>query len=255
MREPELVTLSADFVGVHEIRHTYYSIPGGQREAELSRVLAFENPDRALIFCNTREETGRVAEHLRRQGLDAEAISSDLSQSDREKVMTRMRAAASVSWWPRRGRARNRSRKPALRDQLHLPRIPEAYIHRTGRTGRAGRSGHAISLIGPTEVGSFYYLKLLYKIRPRSERCRQRRNCAPSTKARACLRLRGLLPPMWARMALARPTGHGASDGERLIGCLLRGHWPGRKLRPNRRRCLVRMTAERRVRASGQGQC
>jgi len=58
MRQPEVVTLSADFVGVHEIRHTYYSIPGGQREAELVRVLAFENPERALIFCNTREETG-----------------------------------------------------------------------------------------------------------------------------------------------------------------------------------------------------
>ncbi len=33
MREPETIRLSADFVGVHEIRHTYYSIPGGQREA------------------------------------------------------------------------------------------------------------------------------------------------------------------------------------------------------------------------------
>ena len=47
-----------------------------------------------------------------------------------------------------------------------FPEAPEIYIHRTGRTGRAGRKGTAISLIGPTEVGSFYYLKLLYKIKP-----------------------------------------------------------------------------------------
>jgi ATP-dependent RNA helicase DeaD len=45
-------------------------------------------------------------------------------------------------------------------------RSPESYIHRTGRTGRAGRHGVAVSLIGPAEVGSFYYLKLLYKIKP-----------------------------------------------------------------------------------------
>ncbi|HXU84096.1 MAG TPA: DEAD/DEAH box helicase, partial [Polyangia bacterium] len=92
MRNPEYVKLSQDFVGVHEIRHVYYSIPGGQREAELLRVVAFENPERAIIFCNTRDETGRVAEFLRKHGYEAEAISSDLSQVDREKVMAQMRA-------------------------------------------------------------------------------------------------------------------------------------------------------------------
>jgi len=53
MHDPETLKLSADFIGVHEIRHTYYSIPGGQREAELLRILAFEEPERAVIFCNT----------------------------------------------------------------------------------------------------------------------------------------------------------------------------------------------------------
>jgi ATP-dependent RNA helicase DeaD len=231
MREPELVTLSADFVGVHEIRHTYYSIPGGQREAELSRVLAFENPDRALIFCNTREETGRVAEHLRRQGLDAEAISSDLSQSDREKVMTRMRAgnirflvATDVA-----ARGIDLENLPCVINYT-FPESPEAYIHRTGRTGRAGRSGHAISLIGPTEVGSFYYLKLLYKIRPEERALPSEAELRSKHEGESVLRLRGLLPadvgPEWH--SLARRV-MGASDGERLIGCLLRGALAGKK--------------------------
>lgn len=167
MHEPETLKLSADFVGVHEIRHTYYSIPGGQREAELVRVLAFEEPERAVIFCNTREETGRVAEYLRRQGMHAEPISSDLSQSEREDVMQRMRAgnirflvATDVA-----ARGIDIENLPCVINYT-FPESPELYIHRTGRTGRAGKSGHAVSLIGPTEVGSFYYLKLLYKIRP-----------------------------------------------------------------------------------------
>jgi ATP-dependent RNA helicase DeaD len=231
MREPELVTLSADFVGVHEIRHTYYSIPGGQREAELSRVLEFENPDRALIFCNTREETGRVAEHLRREGLDAEAISSDLSQSDRERVMTRMRAgnirflvATDVA-----ARGIDLENLPCVINYT-FPESPEAYIHRTGRTGRAGRSGHAISLIGPTEVGSFYYLKLLYKIRPEERALPSEAELRSKHEGESVLRLRGLLPadvgPEWH--SLARRV-MGASDGERLIGCLLRGALAGKK--------------------------
>ena len=224
MRQPELVTLSADFVGVHEIRHTYYSIPGGQREAELTRVLAFENPDRALIFCNTREETGRVAEYLRREGLDAEAISSDLSQSDREKVMTRMRAgnirflvATDVA-----ARGIDLENLPCVINYT-FPESPEAYIHRTGRTGRAGRSGHAISLIGPTEVGSFYYLKLLYKIRPEERALPSEAELRSKHEGESVLRLRSLLPgdvgPEWH--SLARRI-MGASDGERLVGCMLR---------------------------------
>ena len=223
MRQPEMVTLSADFVGVHEIHHIYYSIPGGQREAELTRVLAFENPERALIFCNTREETGRVAEFLRRQGLDAEAISSDLSQSERETVMARMRAgnirflvATDVA-----ARGIDIENLPCVINYT-FPESPEAYIHRTGRTGRAGRSGHAVSLIGPTEVGSFYYLKLLYKIRPEERALPSEAELRSKSEGESVLRLRSLLPgdvgPEWR--ALARRI-MGAGDGERLIGCLL----------------------------------
>ena len=231
MREPEMVTLSADFVGVHEIHHIYYSIPGGQREAELTRVLAFENPERALIFCNTREETGRVAEYLRRQGLDAEAISSDLSQSERESVMTRMRAgnirflvATDVA-----ARGIDIENLPCVINYT-FPESPEAYIHRTGRTGRAGRSGHAVSLIGPTEVGSFYYLKLLYKIRPEERALPSEAELRSKHEGESVLRLRSLLPDdvgsEWR--ALARRV-MGASDGERLIGCLLRGALSGKE--------------------------
>ncbi|HJX63946.1 MAG TPA: DEAD/DEAH box helicase [Polyangia bacterium] len=246
MRQPEMVALSADFVGVHEIRHIYYSIPGGQREAELSRVLAFENPDRALIFCNTREETGRVAEFLRRQGLDAEAISSDLSQSERENVMTRMRAGSIRFLVATDVAARGI-------DIEHLPCVinytfpdsPESYIHRTGRTGRAGRSGQAISLIGPTEVGSFYYLKLLYKIRPEERALPSEAELRSKHEGESVLRLRSLLPgdvsPEWR--SLARRI-MGAGDGERLVGCLLRGALAGKEARVEPPKPLPQDSAE-----------
>jgi ATP-dependent RNA helicase DeaD len=225
MRDAETLTLSADFIGVHEIRHTYYSIPGGQREAELSRILAFEEPERALIFCNTREETGRVAEYLRRQGTNAEPISSDLSQSEREDVMQRMRAgsirflvATDVA-----ARGIDIENLPCVINYT-FPESPEMYIHRTGRTGRAGRSGHAISLIGPTEVGSFYYLKLLYKIKPEERSLPSEAEVRSHREGERLSHLRALLPgdpgPEWH--SLARRL-MGAIDAERLVGSLLRG--------------------------------
>jgi ATP-dependent RNA helicase DeaD len=225
MRNPETLKLSADFIGVHEIRHTYYSIPGGQREAELLRVLAFEDPERAVIFCNTRDETGRVAEFLRRQGLVAEPISSDLSQSEREDVMQRMRAgkirflvATDVA-----ARGIDIENLPCVINYT-FPEAPELYIHRTGRTGRAGRNGHAISLIGPTEVGSFYYLKLLYKIKPEERSLPSEAEVRSHREGERLTHLRAQLPgdpgPEWHSLARRLMV---AIDAERLIGSLLRG--------------------------------
>jgi ATP-dependent RNA helicase DeaD len=224
MHSPEMLKLSADFVGVHEIRHTYYSIPGGQREAELLRVLAFEDPERAVIFCNTRDETGRVAEHLRRHGFNAEPISSDLSQSEREAVMTRMRAggirflvATDVA-----ARGIDIENLPCVINYT-FPESPEIYIHRTGRTGRAGKSGHAISLIGPTEVGSFYYLKLLYKIKPEERSLPSEAEVRSHREGERLAHLRSLFPGdpggEWHSLAKRLLV---AIDAERLVGSLLR---------------------------------
>lgn len=225
MRSPEMLKLSADFVGVHEIRHTYYSIPGGQREAELLRILAFEDPERAVVFCNTRDETGRVAEFLRRNGLNAEPISSDLSQSEREAVMTRMRAggirflvATDVA-----ARGIDIENLPCVINYT-FPESPEVYIHRTGRTGRAGKSGHAISLIGPTEVGSFYYLKLLYKIKPEERSLPSEAEVRSHREGERLAHLRSLFPGdpggEWHSLAKRLLV---AIDAERLVGSLLRG--------------------------------
>ena len=54
---------------MHDIRHVYYIDPRHRSASEeLLRILDFEEPKSAIIFCNTREETGRVAAFLREQG-------------------------------------------------------------------------------------------------------------------------------------------------------------------------------------------
>ena len=223
LRNPEFLKLSADYVGVHEIKHIYYSIPAIHRENELLQILAFEDPESAIIFCNTREETSRVAEFLRQKGHDAEAISSDLSQSDRERVLGKMRARA-IKFLVATDVA---ARGIDIENLSHVfnytfPESPEVYIHRTGRTGRAGKKGTAISLIGPTEVGSFYYLKLLYKIKPEERALPSEAEIRSHREGERVLLLRRALAnepgPEWR--ALSRRL-MGAVDGERLVAALL----------------------------------
>ena len=140
LKNPEFLKLSADFIGVHEIKHLYYSIPGINREHELLSILTFEDPRSAIIFCNTREETSRVAAFLRGKGHDAEAISSDLSQADRERVMARMRAGGIKFLVATDVAARGIDiENLSYVFNYTFPEAPEIYIHRTGRTGRAGK--------------------------------------------------------------------------------------------------------------------
>jgi ATP-dependent RNA helicase DeaD len=223
LRAPEFLKLSGDYVSVHDIRHVYYSIPGIQREEELLRILDFEDPKSAILFCNTREETGRVAAFLRGKGHDAEAISSDLSQADRERVLGRMRQGG-IKFLVATDVA---ARGIDIENLSHVfnytfPEAPEVYIHRTGRTGRAGRKGTAISLIGPTEVGSFYYLKLLYKIKPEERSLPSEAEIRSHREGERVQVLRGALEgePGSEWRALARRLVS-AVDGERLVASLL----------------------------------
>jgi ATP-dependent RNA helicase DeaD len=223
LKNPEFLKLSADYIGVYDIKHLYYSIPAIQREHELLQILAFEEPVSAIIFCNTREETGRVAEFLRQHGHDAEAISSDLAQSDRERVLGRMRVGG-IKFLVATDVA---ARGIDIENLSHVfnytfPESPEVYIHRTGRTGRAGRKGTAVSLIGPTEVGSFYYLKLLYKIKPDERALPSEAEIRSHREGERILVLRRALSadPGAEWRALARRL-IGAVDGERLVAALL----------------------------------
>ncbi|WP_438020665.1 DEAD/DEAH box helicase [Sorangium sp. So ce315] len=166
LRSPEFVTLSGDAVGALQIQHYVYLVTG-DKQGSLIRIIEVENPENAVIFCNTKDETEAVAAALKRQGYDADWLNGDLPQSDREKVMSATRE----------GRLRFLvATDVAARgiDISHLthvinydfPQDAEAYVHRTGRTGRAGRTGTAIALITPQDVGPLYILRLTYKIRP-----------------------------------------------------------------------------------------
>lgn len=167
LKDPERLILSEDFVGVKEITHAYYMVSGLARPRDLMRVLEVEAPESAIIFCNTREDTANVASYLQKQGLVAEAISSDFSQAEREQTMQRMKEKK-LQYLCATDVAARGIDIAALSHVINykFPDNADIYVHRTGRTGRAGKSGIALSLISPQELGDFYYMKLTHDIVP-----------------------------------------------------------------------------------------
>lgn len=166
LTDPEFITLSGDHIGALSIDHFVYRSTGNKSE-ELIQILDIENPDSAIIFCNTRDQTKRLAGALNRKGFAADWLNADLAQSDREKVMKATRE----------GKLRFlvctdvAARGIDISHLTHVinadfPESTETYVHRTGRTGRAGNTGTAISLVTPQDIGNLYILRLTYKIFP-----------------------------------------------------------------------------------------
>ncbi|MBN1873988.1 MAG: DEAD/DEAH box helicase [Anaerolineae bacterium] len=152
MHAPEFLSLSSDHVHVTDTEHVFYETPGMDKDRGLVRIIEIENPTSALIFCNTKARVHYITVVLQRFGYDADELSSDLAQNERERVLARVRkgtlrflVATDVA-----------ARGIDIPDLSHViqyepPEDPEGYIHRAGRTGRAGASGVAITLVSGVE--------------------------------------------------------------------------------------------------------
>ena len=149
---PGFLSLSHGHEAVSETEHVYYEVARMEKDRALVRIIEIENPESAIIFCNTRSTVRYVAVVLKRFGYDAEQLSAELTQSQREKVLQRaydrklrFLVATDVAG---RGIDIDSLSHVILYD---FPEDPESYIHRAGRTGRAGASGVAIALVDVME--------------------------------------------------------------------------------------------------------
>ncbi len=152
LHQSQLLSLSGNQIHIAEIEHIFYVVPGMRKERSLVRIIEIENPSSAIIFCNTKDNVHYLSIVLKRFGYDADELSSDLSQSMREKVMARIRRGA-LRFLVATDVAARGIDIPELSHviQYEPPEDPEAYIHRAGRTGRMGSGGVAISLVAEME--------------------------------------------------------------------------------------------------------
>lgn len=165
MHQPDFLGLSSDNIHVVETEHVYYTVPGMDKDRSLVRIIEVENPDSVIIFCNTKAKVQYVSVVLQRFGYDADELSADLSQMEREAVLNRVRAG-SLRFLVATDVAARGIDIPELSHviQYEPPEDMELYIHRAGRTGRAGASGEAISLVDVVERNKLRRIAQYYQI-------------------------------------------------------------------------------------------
>ena len=119
------------------------------RRTQLLRHLIMEQSwARVLVFVGTKYSTERIADKLRRAGIQAAAFHGKLSQGARTKALADFKASRARALIATDVAARGIDivQLPAVVN-YDLPRSTADYTHRIGRTGRAGESGVAVSFV------------------------------------------------------------------------------------------------------------
>lgn len=166
LRDPETILLSGDTYTVEGIRNIlYYAQDAYPKPRNLLYMLQLENPESAIVFCNTRDDVNLVTTVLNRNGFDADKLSGELPQKERERVMAKIKRGE-VQFMVATDLA---ARGIDISDLTHvinysLPEDPAVYLHRIGRTGRIGKTGTALSLVRGTELVTLTALQKKYGI-------------------------------------------------------------------------------------------
>src|SRR5262249_46607360 len=152
LRDPETVAVTPPSTTVEKIDQEVLFVDKNDKRALLVEALDDDGMRRVLVFTRTKHGANRVAEHLTKAGIHAEAIHGNKSQNARERALahfkagkTRVLVATDIA-----------ARGIDIDDISHvvnfdLPEVPETYVHRIGRTARAGASGFAMSFCDSEE--------------------------------------------------------------------------------------------------------
>ena len=115
-----------------------------------------------LIFTSTKKRVSEITSALKRMGMKAEGISSNLEQSERESVLLKFRARKTRILVATDVLSRGIDIKDInLVINYDVPGDAEDYVHRVGRTARASTTGVAITFVNKADRGKFAAIEKL----------------------------------------------------------------------------------------------
>jgi ATP-dependent RNA helicase DeaD len=131
----------------------------------LVHLLKHEHAGLVMVFCNTRSNTDFVANNLKENGIEAEAIHGGLTQDRRSRIMD-MFHAKNVYVLVCTDVAARGLDIPGVSHVYNydMPSESKQYIHRIGRTARAGAEGRAVSILSQRDYDNFRFVLRDYEV-------------------------------------------------------------------------------------------
>ncbi|MDH5621374.1 MAG: DEAD/DEAH box helicase [Gammaproteobacteria bacterium] len=147
MNEPELIQIEPDKVTADRVRQAIYYPSNEDKLPLLVGLIREIGVVRIMVFVNMKREAEKVQNYLEANGIHAAAISGDVPQNKRLRMLRDFQAGELPVLIGTDVASRG-LHIPGVEYVINydLPQDAEDYVHRIGRTARAGASGNALSM-------------------------------------------------------------------------------------------------------------
>jgi ATP-dependent RNA helicase RhlB len=146
MHEAEKLVVETENVTADRVRQVVYFPSKEEKMPLLLNLLEESKTERSIIFVNTKAAAERITDRLKRHNFRVGAISGDVPQVKRQKLLQRFQDGQ-IDLLVATDVAARGLHIPAVSHVFNydLPQDAEDYVHRIGRTARLGAEGDAIS--------------------------------------------------------------------------------------------------------------
>ena len=174
LRNPEEISIAISRPP-ETILQSAYVCNDAQKEGIIRHLFTDKKPNKVILFSGSKANVKSITRTLKKMGLSAGEMHSDLDQAQRDRVMHEFKNERIDILVATDIVARGIDIDDiSLIINYDVPYDVEDYIHRIGRTARAGDSGMAITLVSPKEQFRFsqiehFLQKVIYKIPVPSE--------------------------------------------------------------------------------------
>lgn len=147
------------------VKQSYFTAGERQKPGVVQSLIRQDSPRLALVFCNTKRRVKNLQKLLFEEGMRVSCLHGDLSQNQRDTIMSTFRKGKTTVLVATDVAARGIDVSEIdLVINYDIPEKMEYYVHRIGRTGRAGHAGRACTLVSPHDWGKIADIERRFRI-------------------------------------------------------------------------------------------
>jgi len=162
LKNPVMIDVERQVAPSTQVEQAAYPVPESSKRHLLLELLRRGKLDQVLVFTRTKHRADRLADFLKKNGVEADRIHANRSQNQRTKSLADFKdglcqvlVATDIA-----ARGIDVEALPHVVN-FDVPNVPEDYVHRIGRTGRAAATGDAFTFVSPPEEG---FLKAIERV-------------------------------------------------------------------------------------------
>ena len=163
-KDYKIVNIKKVAMTATNVKQVYFEVDPKNKFEALCRVLDYDTPNAAIIFCKTKRGVDELVEKLQDKNFVVEGMHGDMTQIHRTKTLKRFKEGV-LSYLVATDVAARGIDVDGITHVFNydLTQDVESYVHRIGRTGRANKQGTAYSFITPKEFSMLRQIKKVTK--------------------------------------------------------------------------------------------